>query len=396
MQSTDDTANGKDAVAIKLVVLSGKGGVGKSTVAANAAVLLALKGYKVGVMDVDLHGPSLPKLLGLQGQRLRTSNGKILPAQIGDNLKVVSIGLLFDCEDDPIIWRGPLKMNAVKQFVENVDWGHLDCLVVDCPPGTGDEPLSVIQLIGEHQHAIIVSTPQDVALADVRKSVSFCRRLDLPILGIIENMSGFVCPHCGNIVHVFGSGGAERMAAEMNVPFLGKIPLDPQVVESGDSGHPYVYHYSKAATAKLFEEAMQPAVELMRSTSRIGALGKRNDVMNGSPTKRIAIPTYQGKLCAHFGHCEAFTVLDIDIEAMKVTSSQTLTPPEHAPGVYPRWVKELGADTVIAGGMGSRAQALFEEQGIEVVVGADAGDPEQIALDYVQGRLATGDNVCDH
>lgn len=139
------------------------------------------------------------------------------------------------------------------------------------------------------------------------------------------------------------------MAAEMDVPFLGKIPLDPQ-----------------------------------------------NDVMNGSPTKRIAIPTYRGKLCAHFGHCEAFTVLDIDIEAMKVTSSQTLTPPEHAPGVYPRWVKELGADTVIAGGMGSRAQALFEEQGIEVVVGADAGDPEQIALDYVQGRLATGDNVCDH
>lgn len=271
MQSTDETVNGKNDIAIKLLVLSGKGGVGKSTVAANAAVLLALKGYKVGVMDVDLHGPSLPKILGLQGQRLRTSDGRILPAQIGDNLKVVSIGLLLEDEDDPVIWRGPMKMGAIKQFIEEVDWGHLDCLVVDCPPGTGDEPLSVIQLIGGQQHAIIVSTPQDVALADVRKSVSFCKRLDLPILGVIENMSGFVCPHCGNVADVFGSGGAERMATEMNVPFLGKIPLDPEIVKSGDAGHPYVYHYSKTETAKLFEEAMQPAVKLVGAVSGIGS-----------------------------------------------------------------------------------------------------------------------------
>lgn len=271
MQSTDETVNGKNDIAIKLLVLSGKGGVGKSTVAANAAVLLALKGYKVGVMDVDLHGPSLPKILGLQGQRLRTSDGRILPAQIGDNLRVVSIGLLLEDEDDPVIWRGPMKMGAIKQFIEEVDWGHLDCLVVDCPPGTGDEPLSVIQLIGGQRHAIIVSTPQDVALADVRKSVSFCKRLDLPILGVIENMSGFVCPHCGNVADVFGSGGAERMATEMNVPFLGKIPLDPEIVKSGDAGHPYVYHYSKTETAKLFEEAMQPAVKLVGAVSGIGS-----------------------------------------------------------------------------------------------------------------------------
>jgi len=273
MQQTDSLGNGQDQgkTGITLLVLSGKGGVGKSTIAANVAVLLALKGYKVGVMDVDLHGPSLPNILGLKGQRLRISDGKILPVQIGDNLKVVSIGLLLENQDDPVIWRGPMKMGAIKQLIQDVDWGDLDCFVVDCPPGTGDEPLSVVQLTRGERYALIVSTPQDVALADVRKSVNFCKQLGLPVLGVIENMSGFVCPHCGNVVNVFGTGGAERMAKEMGVPFLGRIPLDPEVVASGDAGHPYIYHYSKTKTAELLEEAMQPVVELVGANSDIGS-----------------------------------------------------------------------------------------------------------------------------
>lgn len=269
MQDTDNTTGARNDLPPALVVLSGKGGVGKSTIAANIAVLLAVKGFKAGLIDADLHGPSLPKLLGLRGRRLRSRERKILPLQIGDNLKVVSIGSLLESDDDPIVWRGPMKMGAIKQLLEDVEWGQLDCLVVDCPPGTGDEPLSVVQLTGGRSHAVIVSTPQDVALVDVRKSVNFCRRLDLPIVGVIENMSGFVCPHCGTTVDVFGSGGAEQMAEEMGVPFLGKIPLDPAVAESGDAGHPFVYHYSKTKTARLLEEAIQPVVELIETTTRL-------------------------------------------------------------------------------------------------------------------------------
>lgn len=236
----------------KIVVLSGKGGVGKSSVAANLAVALSLQGKKTGLLDVDLHGPSIPTLLGIESQIVPSNNTRIEPLAYNANLKVMSVGLFLKNQDEAVIWRGPAKHGFIKQLLASVEWGDLDYLIVDCPPGTGDEPLSVIQLLEGTTGAIIVTTPQDVALTDVRKSVTFCRQLKLPVIGVIENMSGFICPHCGEGVDIFKSGGGRTMADEMNVPFLGKIPLDPAMVTAGDEGKPFVEHQAAALATKSF------------------------------------------------------------------------------------------------------------------------------------------------
>jgi Mrp family chromosome partitioning ATPase len=241
----------------KIVVLSGKGGVGKSTVAVNLAAALSLGGRRVGLLDVDIHGPSVPKMLNMEDAQLELEGDTILPIELGD-LKVMSIGFLLRHADDAIIWRGPMKIGVIKQFLKDVAWGDLDVLVIDCPPGTGDEPLSVAQLIPDADGAIVVTTPQDVALADVRKSVNFCREVNLPILGVVENMSGFTCPKCREHIAIFKQDGGERMAAEMGVPFLGRIPIDPAFVEACDegrvrihktAGHPGIEALSKIAEA---------------------------------------------------------------------------------------------------------------------------------------------------
>ena len=236
----------------KIVVLSGKGGVGKSSVAANLAVALSLQGKKTGLLDVDLHGPSIPTLLGIESQIVPSNNTRIEPLAYNANMKVMSVGLFLKNQDEAVIWRGPAKHGFIKQLLASVEWGDLDYLIVDCPPGTGDEPLSVIQLLEGTTGAIIVTTPQDVALTDVRKSVTFCRQLKLPVIGVIENMSGFICPHCGEGVDIFKSGGGRTMADEMNVPFLGKIPLDPAMVTAGDEGKPFVEHQAASLATKSF------------------------------------------------------------------------------------------------------------------------------------------------
>jgi ATP-binding protein involved in chromosome partitioning len=225
----------------KIIVLSGKGGVGKSTIAVNLAVSLAERGFSVGLLDVDIHGPSVPKLLGLQDKKLALDvSGAILPVEYRDRLKVISIGFMLQSANDAVIWRGPLKYSLIRQFLKDVYWGAIDYLVIDSPPGTGDEPLSVCQLIENPDGAVIVSTPQDVAILDVRKSIRFCKSLNMPVIGVIENMSGFTCPHCGKEVMIFsGDGGVLQMSLEMEVPFLGKIPLLPEVSRTGDSGVPF-------------------------------------------------------------------------------------------------------------------------------------------------------------
>jgi ATP-binding protein involved in chromosome partitioning len=237
----------------KILVLSGKGGVGKSTVAANLGVALARTGRKVGLLDADLHGPSIPKILGLDGRHLQAGQGNAIePVQLMDNLSVVSIGLLLRSAFDAVIWRGPMKHNAIQHFLTNVAWGDLDFLVIDSPPGTGDEPLTVAQLVGDGAWAVIVTTPQDVAVADVRRCVSFCRSLSLRIAGIVENMSGLVCPHCGKQVDLFKVGGGQNLATEMGLPYLGRIPIDPQIVISGDAGQPFVQHFAHSPAAEAF------------------------------------------------------------------------------------------------------------------------------------------------
>jgi len=238
----------------KLLVLSGKGGVGKSTVAVNLAWALSQKGIKVGILDVDIHGPNVPKMLGIEDARLMSSEKTIEPASVGNNLKVISIAFLLSSSDAPVIWRGPLKMAAIRQFLSDVNWGELDYLVIDAPPGTGDEPLSVCQLIKDITGAVIVTTPQEISLLDVKKSISFIKQLNVPLTGIIENMSGFVCPHCGKTTDIFKTGGGKRIANELNIPFLGSIPLESDIVKASDEGNPFMNLDSKIESKKRFEE----------------------------------------------------------------------------------------------------------------------------------------------
>ena len=242
----------------KVVVLSGKGGVGKSTVATNIAVALSAKGQKVGLMDVDIHGPSIPKMLGLEGHLLRGTETGLAPIVYSDNLRVMSIGFILKSQNDAVLWRAPLKHKLIRDFLTDVQWGDLDYLIIDSPPGTGDEPLSVAQLLEDADGAVIVTTPQDVALIDVRKAITFCRQVKLPVLGVVENMSGFVCPHCGKTVDVFKTGGGEFMASDMGVPFLGRIPLEPAIVDAGDSGKPYFEYHRGSDTAKAFDKVIEP------------------------------------------------------------------------------------------------------------------------------------------
>jgi Mrp family chromosome partitioning ATPase len=237
----------------KIVVLSGKGGVGKSTVAVNLATALMLEGLRVGILDVDIHGPSIPTMLGLEHETLQGTAGGLLPVELG-NMKIMSIGFLLKNPDDAIIWRGPMKMGVIKQFLTDVEWGDLDYLIVDAPPGTGDEPLSLCQLIQPLDGAIIVTTPQRVAAVDVRKSISFCRQVHVPVIGIIENMSGFVCPKCGEITQILPAGGGRKTAVDMKVPFLGAIPMDPAIAQSGDDGRAFIHHNASSPTAKLMQD----------------------------------------------------------------------------------------------------------------------------------------------
>ncbi len=397
-----------ESIGQKILVLSGKGGVGKSTVAANLAVSLARAGKKVGLLDVDLHGPSIPKILGLDGQRLGpNATGGLSPIQLSENLSVVSVGMLLESANDAVIWRGPMKYNVIRQFLKDVEWGSLDYLVIDSPPGTGDEPLAVAQMVGRGALAVVVTTPQEVAIADVRRSVSFCKTLDLSVAGIVENMSGLVCPHCGQEVELFKVGGGEKLATEMSVPFLGRIPMDPQIVASGDSGTPFTDSQADSPAAKAFACVIEPILN-----SQVGGCAEKTcstcstcatcsacsqDPQPKETVKmKIAIPTAQGKLCLHFGHCEKFAIVEVDGESKTITSTSFLTPPMHEPGVLPRWLHEQGVNIIIASGMGQRAHGLFAENGIDVVVGAPSETPENVVSAYLAGTLATGDNICDH
>jgi Mrp family chromosome partitioning ATPase/predicted Fe-Mo cluster-binding NifX family protein len=392
----------------KILVLSGKGGVGKSSVAAGLAVDLAKRGKKVAVLDIDIHGPSIPQLLGIERERVTGTNESILPVVSPTGVAVMSMGLLLQGSDEAVIWRGPLKYGVIKQFLRDVEWGDLDYLIVDSPPGTGDEPLSVAQLIKGVDGALLVTTPQIVSTNDVRRSIGFSRQLDLPILGVIENMSGFVCPSCGTKVDVFGSGGGASMAEEMGVRFLGSIPIDPEFVKACDTGSiaPFLAGGSPGATAftKVAAEVIDrvengPHKETELTTADQAGAAPSTDTPEGK-RRRIAVPVTGGKLSAHFGHCEEFAVFSAKETSEGTTPEaeavEVLAAPPHEPGLLPAWLNEHGVNMVIAGGMGSRAQGLFSQAGIEVMVGAASVDPKEIVQSYLDGTLVAGQNVCDH
>jgi len=397
----------------KLIVMSGKGGVGKSTVSAYLAIELAARGMKVGLMDADIHGPSIPKMLGLDGERpLAAGPGGAAPIKYSENLKVISIGFLLSSSDQAVIWRGPLKMSLIEQFLGDVEWGELDYLIVDSPPGTGDEPLSVCQLLPDLDGAIVVSTPQDIAIADVEKSITFCRRVNTPVVGVIENMSGFVCPHCGGEVDVFKSGGAEKLARAMSVPFLGRIPVVPEVVEACDRGDCSLANRASAPLKEAFSKISTSIMKLGRSSSgtntpQAGAssnpddpgqararMPASGDIQPEAGNQRIALPLDGDRLSTHFGHASKFAIYDVG--GGKILGKVSAVPPAHAPGVIPSWLAEQGVTLVIAGGLGRNAVAVFGEHGIEVISGAPAEEARAVMDSYLAGNLRTGENVCDH
>jgi len=248
-----------------ILVLSGKGGVGKSTVSVNLAYALANKGNNVGLLDLDFHGPNIPKMLGIEDLRPAVLKKTIEPVHVTGNLAVMSMAFLLPDTSTPVIWRGPMKMGAIQQFLADVNWGSLDYLVVDLPPGTGDEALTIAQLAPNVRGAVIVTTPQDVAVLDAIKAAKFIEKLDLPVLGVIENMSGMVCPHCGGAVDLFGIGGGRKAAEDLGVPFLGAIPLDPAMVKAGDEGRPFILRHADSLSWKAVDAVMANLVKTIES-----------------------------------------------------------------------------------------------------------------------------------
>lgn len=238
----------------KIVIMSNKGGVGKSTVTANLGVFLAKLGYKVGIGDADIHGPNIPKMLGVEGSRLKSTKLGIDALSVSENLKVVSLSFLIERPDEPVAWRDAAKYDFLCELVGSINWGDLDYLLVDLPPGTGNEPITLIELLGKIDGAIIVTTPQDVALLDAQKAIMFARDNDIKIIGLVENMSMLTCPHCNEKIDVFKSGGGEKIAKKMDVPFLGKIPLDPQITRLCDEGKAFAAARMDSEYSSAFHE----------------------------------------------------------------------------------------------------------------------------------------------
>ncbi len=363
----------------KLVVMSGKGGVGKSSVAVTLALSLARRGYRVGLMDVDPHGPNVLRMLGLKDPLDLQHAQFPLPPDLFDHLRVISIEMLMRNRDMAVIWRGPLKHQLIRQFLTEVQWDDLDYLVVDCPPGTGDEPMSVAQTIPDAK-AVIVTTPQEISLADVRKSLNFCEKINMEVLGIIENMSGYYCPHCGKDLPLFKKGGGEVVARDAKVPFLGSLPFDPKVVEAADQGS--LLELKDAA----FFQALAPIVDWLLSVLPLTPVSHREPGV-----QRFALPVDNGKLSDRFGHAPQFALITARNGA--IDAKETVPTPAHEPGGIPEWLDELGVTHVIAAGLGEKAQKLLTHKHIEVIAGAPQGEPEELVKQYLQKTLTTGANV---
>ena len=250
----------------KIAIISGKGGVGKSLVTVNLAALLAKDGRegRVAIFDADLTGPCVPKMMGLKGEKLMAGPPGIFPAVGAEGVKVISMALFLPSDDSPVIWRGPLKMGAIRQFLGEVAWGPLDYLLVDLPPGTGDESLSVLQLLPEMDGVVIVTIPSEVSQSVVKKAITFARKMGVPIFGVVENMSGMVCPHCGETIEVFSKGGGERVAEEMDVEFLGSIPLDPRISADSDEGTPFILRHPDSPASKEFMRIVEKIEEKVK------------------------------------------------------------------------------------------------------------------------------------
>ena len=360
----------------KLLIMSGKGGVGKSSVAVGLAVGLARRGYKVGLMDVDLHGPDVLRMLGLQDPLDLTYGQFRLPPDLFDNLKIISVEVLMRNREMAVIWRGPLKHQLIRQFLTEVHWGELDYLVIDAPPGTGDEPLSVAHTIPEAQ-AIIVTTPQEISLADVRKSINFCQKVNMPILGLVENMSGYHCPHCAAELPLFKRGGGEKTAQASKIAFMGMLPFDPKVVEAADQGQ--LLELKEADSP--FLTALAPMVDYIVETLPPAPA----EPVREPGVRKFAIPLENGRLAGKFGQAKHFAIFTVKDQT--IVDQQVFTPPDL--GTIPHWLANLGVTHIIAAGMSARAQTPFTRKGMEVIGGTPQESPEQLVADYLKNPTTT-------
>ncbi len=357
----------------KIVVLSGKGGVGKSTVAAGIALSLALDGYQVGLLDVDVHGPTIPNLFGLTEARPGLSPAeKMLPLKALPNLKVMSIGFLLQNRKEALIWRGPLKIGLIEQFIYDVEWENLDYLIIDCPPGTGDEPLTIFQLMKDAK-AVLVTTPQNVSVIDVEKSVTFCKKMDIEIIGIVENMATLSCPECGKSIRIFPGEGGKLIAKEFNLKLLASLPLSHSLMEKADKGE-----FQKAIKeAKIFTPIIE---EIVKQTEKAEP---------ELPDKRIvkaAIPVNQdGKLSSHFGHAPYFLFVSADTEKKIIVSSEKVKTPKHEPQTIPQWLLENGTDIVLCKKIGEKAETVLQNNKIAVIKIPENQNPEHALISYLKG-----------
>lgn len=376
-----------------IAVLSGKGGVGKSLVTGLLATYLQRTGkYRVGILDADVTGPSIPKLFGADEFKPRATDAGLFPVRSHSDIQLMSINLLLDEPDAPVIWRGPILANTVKQFWTDVIWGDIDFMFLDMPPGTGDIPLTVFQSI-PLDGIIIVTSPQDLVAMIVKKAVNMAKMMNIPILGLVENMSHVVCPHCGETIKMFGESVTEDIAAEWGIPFLGSLPVDPDLARLCDEGHIERIHteYLTQAIEALekIPPRMDPFLRQEMLAAQVSMAAETKSVANG--VKKVAIASEGANVCGHFGHCEGFTIYST--EAGKIVGETFLPNPGHKPGLLPNLLNDNGVQVVIAGGMGQGAIDIFNEKGIDVITGA-GGPLEQSILKYLTGSLTSSGSVC--
>jgi Mrp family chromosome partitioning ATPase/predicted Fe-Mo cluster-binding NifX family protein len=366
----------------KLIIMSGKGGVGKSSVAVTLALTLARRGFAVGLIDVDLHGPDVLRMLGL-GEPLGLVHGQFnLPADLYHNLQIISIEAMMKNRDAAVIWRGALKHKIIRQFLTEIEWRPLDFLIIDAPPGTGDEILTVARTIPEAQ-ALIVTTPQEISLADVRKSINFCHKVGLHILGVVENMGHVICPHCGKSEPLFQSAGGGQSVQSLGLNLFSSLPFDPQVVEAADAGRLTDVDTSKSP----FFQALNQIVDSILTT--VGQSDPQQILPAREPgSSKFAMPVQDGQLSQQFGQSRQFAL--ITVKDNHIVDQEEASPPDFKPGLLPAWLDRQGVTHIITAGLGETAMKFFQRKGIEVIIGTPALSPETLVQQYLDRQAATG------
>lgn len=363
----------------KLLIMSGKGGVGKSSVAVSLALALARRGFAVGLIDVDLHGPDVLRMLGLGAPLGLTFGQYNLPPDLYHNLKIISIESMMQDRDAAVIWRGSLKHKVIRQFLTEIEWGPLDFLIIDAPPGTGDEILTVARAIPEIQ-ALIVTTPQEISLADVRKSLDFCHKVDLKILGVVENLGHVICPHCDKLLPLFKSDVGGQSIQSLGANLISSLPFDPQVVDAADSGRLLELDASKSP----FFQALNKVVDFLL-TSVGQSEPQKNLPSREANTLIFAIPVQDGKISQQFGQNRQFSLITVKDD--RIVDQIEATPPDFKPGILPAWLDRQGVTHLIAAGMGEQARKFFQRQGVEVITGTPDLTPKALVQQYLDKQL---------